>query len=94
MRGNVTHRNTHSARKLRQHQTKAEAILWRHLRNRQLTDWKFRRQVPRGPYIVDFICLEARIVVEVDGGHHTGQPKADARRTRFLEDNGYRVLRF
>ncbi len=68
--------------------------MWRHLRDRQLRSCKFRRQVPRGPYIVDFACLEARLVMELDGGHHSDQTEADTRRTYFLEDNGYRVLRF
>jgi len=94
MRGQVIHRNTQNARNLRHHQTKAEEILWRHLRDRQLRSCKFRRQVPRGPYIVDFACLEARLVMELDGGHHSDQTEADTRRTYFLEDNGYRVLRF
>ena len=94
MRGQVIHRNTQNARNLRHHQTKAEEILWRHLRDRQLRSCKFRRQVPRGPYIVDFACLEARLVMELDGGHHSDQTEADTRRSHFLEDNGYRVLRF
>ena len=66
-----------------------------HLRLRQLDDHKFRRQYVIGPYIVDFVCLQRRLVVEVDGGQH-GQERAgyDAERTRWLQSRGHRVLRF
>jgi very-short-patch-repair endonuclease len=59
-----------SARALRQRMTDAERLLWRHLRNRELGGWKFRRQYPVGSFIVDFICLEKNVVIEVDGGQH------------------------
>lgn len=81
------------ARRLRRDMTDAERILWRRLRSRELIGWKFRRQHPIGRYIVDFICLEAGLVVELDGGQHA-ESHADAVRTEFLEDAGYRVLRF
>ena len=82
------------ARALRRNPTDAERHLWRHLRNRHLAGYKFRRQHPVGPYIVDFICPEACLVVELDGGQHQGQQHYDAARTAFLENRGLRVLRF
>src|SRR5690349_11021332 len=81
-----------TARALRRGMTDAEALLWRHLRDRRLNGYKFRRQEPRGPYIADFVCLEVGLIVEVDGGQHTEE--SDAPRTQRLERNGYRVLRF
>ena len=81
------------ARSLRRRMTDAEARLWFHLRNRSFAGCKFRRQHPIGPYVVDFVCLEARLVVELDGGHHANK-SSDAIRTAFLETQGYRVLRF
>ncbi len=80
------------ARELRSRTTDAEKRHWRHLRNRQLGGHKFRRQRPLGPYVVDFMCLEARLVVEVDGGQHS--PDADRERDLYLEKQGFRVLRF
>jgi len=64
------------------------------LRNRTACGAKFRRQQPIGPYVVDFVCLEARLVIEIDGGQHAIEPGPDAQRTAFLEREGYRVLRF
>ena len=84
---------TRFARHLRQNMTDAEASLWHHLRNRALMGCKFRRQHPVGPYIVDFACIERKLVVELDGGQHVDNP-ADAVRTRWIEASGYRVLRF
>lgn len=84
---------TQFARYLRQNMTNAEASLWHHLRNRALMGCKFRRQHPVGPYIVDFACIERKLVVELDGGQHVDAP-ADAARTRWIEANGHRVLRF
>jgi very-short-patch-repair endonuclease len=74
--------------------TPAEGLLWQRLRHRKLGA-KFRRQVPIGPFIVDFYCHEARLVVEVDGEAHADESQAalDAARTEWLEDEGYRVLR-
>ncbi|MCG8505750.1 MAG: DUF559 domain-containing protein [Sphingomonadales bacterium] len=64
------------------------------MRDRRLGSLKFRRQVPVGPYIVDFMCKSVGLVIELDGGQHSGQTAADAERTRLLEQRGYRVLRF
>ena len=85
-------RLTGVARILRRNMTDAEKRLWSHLRNRQLQDAKFRRQAPIGGYIADFLCAEAKLIVEADGGQHT--PASDAERTAFLEAQGYRVIRF
>ena len=84
------------ARKLRQQLTDAERILWARLRNRQLQGVRFRRQQPIGSYIVDFICLERQLIVEVDGGQHNEREgrKEDRERTKWLQAKGYRVLRF
>ncbi len=80
------------ARALRQNPTDAERLLWRQLRFWQLDGYKFRRQQPIGNYIVDFVCLEKRLVVEVDGGQHADQ--VDAQRDNWLRDEGFLVLRF
>ena len=82
------------ARQLRHNLTDAERLLWRHLRQRQLEGQKFRRQYPLGKYIVDFICLEKRIVIEVDGGQHTDQKEYDDERSNWLTAQGFEVLRF
>ena len=74
--------------------TDAEMRLWQLLRARNLKDFKFRRQHPLGPYVADFICLDRRLVIEVDGGQHQEQAPYDAKRTSDLEAAGYRVLRF
>jgi very-short-patch-repair endonuclease len=83
------------SRALRAEQTSAEKILWRALRNRQLGRWKFRRQHPIGRHIVDFVVLDARLVIEVDGGtHSTDYERArDEVRTRALEQLGFQVMR-
>jgi very-short-patch-repair endonuclease len=80
------------ARELRNNPTDAERVLWRQLRLWQLDSYKFRRQQPLGRYIVDFVCLEKRVVVEVDGGQHGDQ--ADTERDRWLRGQGFVVLRF
>jgi adenine-specific DNA-methyltransferase len=79
---------------LRHDDTEAEARLWESLRDRRLGGWKWRRQVPRGPFIVDFYCAEAKLVVELDGGQHADQVEYDERRTAYLASTGLRVLRF
>ena len=91
-----SHRTILRARQLRQRQTDAEKRLWYHLRARRLGGHKFRRQHPVGPYIADFYCEAARLVIEVDGGGHNEPPQrvSDQRRTLCLERLGLRVLRF
>lgn len=74
--------------------TDAEKLLWRHLRGGQFDGFKFRRQHPCGQYILDFVCLEARLVIEVDGGQHVRQQMHDQLRTAWLEHKGFRMLRF
>lgn len=83
------------ARQLRAKQTSAEASLWRVLRNRQLAHWKFRRQHPIDRYIVDFVTIDGRLIVEVDGATHsiTAELARDAERTRILESLGYHIVR-
>jgi very-short-patch-repair endonuclease len=80
------------ARTLRHDSTEAEIKLWRHLRDRQLGGFKFRRQHPFPPYIADFFCEEKSLIVEIDGGQHT--PEADKARTKALEPQGLTILRF
>jgi very-short-patch-repair endonuclease len=82
------------ARALRRDDTDAEARLWNALRGRRLGGWRWRRQVPKGPFILDFLCVEAGLVVELDGGQHADQLAYDARRTAHLEGLGLRVIRF
>ena len=82
------------ARKLRAEATDAERALWARLRRRQVLGFKFRRQQPLGQYIVDFVCFETRLIVEVDGSQHCEQQSYDEARTQWLESQGYGVLRF
>ena len=82
------------ARELRSGMTDAERALWRHLRTRQLRGWKFRRQYPIAGFIADFACVEAGLVIELDGGQHAEQVDYDRMRADRLNDVGYRVLRF
>ena len=84
---------TQRARRLRRDSTDAERKLWYRLRSRTILGFKFLRQEPIGPYIVDFICRERRLIVEVDGGQHADS-KSDLARDQWLADHGYRVLRF
>jgi len=88
----VTRRTSPNARKLRRNSTDAEIAFWSRVRNRQLGGYKFRRQVSIGPYIVDFLCLEVGLVVELDGGQHG--PDVDAHRTVFLKAKNFHVIRF
>jgi len=82
------------ARHLRTLQTDAEQALWERLRNWQLADSKFRRQHVVGRYIVDFVCLEKKLVVEIDGSQHIDQQLYDQQRTRYLVSKGFKVIRF
>ena len=86
-------RITQLARGLRRRQTETEVRLWSRLRNRQLDSLKFRRQVPRGPFIADFLCDEAMLIVELDGSQHDERPARDVDRIAFLEGLGYHVMR-
>ena len=82
------------AKRMRTAQTDAEAKLWLHLRGKRFSGYKFRRQQPIGPYIVDFVCLKCRLIVEADGGQHTDAAEYDRSRTAWLESQGFHVLRF
>jgi very-short-patch-repair endonuclease len=79
---------------LRREQTAAESKLWNALRDRRFCNFKFRRQRIIGPYIVDFVCLKSRIIIEADGAQHLENKEYDGIRTQYLESCGYRVLRF
>jgi very-short-patch-repair endonuclease len=81
-------------RTLRQNMTGAERRVWQILRLHQMQGYKFRRQVPIGRYIAHFVCHEARLIVEIDGGQHDRSSPREAERTGFLQNEGYRVLRF
>jgi very-short-patch-repair endonuclease len=82
------------SRNLRKRQTDAENLLWRHLRGKQVEGLRFRRQQPIGRYIADFVCLEKRLILEIDGGQHDLEKHKDDQRTNWLMNEGYRVLRF
>jgi very-short-patch-repair endonuclease len=85
-----------AAKALRENTTTAEDVLWRHLRRVEINGSHFRRQVPIGPYIADFACLKKRLVIEVDGSQHGDDEglRRDEVRTRWLNSEGYRVIRF
>lgn len=82
------------AKQLRRDMTPPERALWQILRGHRLDGWKFTRQVPVEPYIVDFACRRFRLAIELDGDTHGPQETYDARRTTFLESQGWRVIRF
>ncbi len=83
-------------RSLRTNMTKQEQKLWQLIRKRGINKYRFRRQFPIGNYIVDFICREKKLVIEIDGGQHNEVKNAeyDRERTRYIESQGYRVIRF
>jgi very-short-patch-repair endonuclease len=85
---------TNKARSLRKSQTDVEQLLWKQLRNRNLSNHKFRRQFPIEPYIADFACLELKLIIELDGGQHANQINYDDQRSLFLEQRGFKVIRF
>jgi len=87
-------RPTARSRELRRDATPAERLLWEQLRSRRCAGVRFNRQFPIGPFICDFVSRAAKLVIEVDGGQHDRQADADAERTRYMEAQGYRVLRF
>jgi len=95
----MAHRRTnpktfHHSQELRQNPTEAETRLWQVLRLRQLDNIRFRRQHAIGPFIVDFCAPRQKLVIELDGSQHRDQAQYDAERTTYLEERGYRVLRF
>jgi len=81
------------ARNLRKTPTRAENLLWRHLRLKQVEGFKFRRQAPVENYIADFVCFEKRLIIEVDGGQHADSVR-DKNRDLWFKENGFKVLRF
>lgn len=82
------------AKLLRRRQTDVERMLWYQLRNRRFCNYKFRRQMPIGPYVTDFVCMSARLIIELDGGQHATATSKDESRTDFLRREGYEVIRF
>jgi very-short-patch-repair endonuclease len=82
------------AKTLRKKSTDAENVLWKQLRRKQLEGLKFRRQQPIDNYVVDFVCFEKRIVIEVDGGQHSIERDKDSERDNYLVINGFKVLMF
>jgi very-short-patch-repair endonuclease len=85
---------TTRARSLRKTSTDAEQKLWRLLRANQLADYKFRRQAVIGNYIIDFVCYDKKLIVELDGSQHMEQQHYDDARTQWLTAQGFKVLRF
>lgn len=81
------------ARNLRKNFTEAERLLWKHLSQRQLEGYKFRRQQPIGPYIVDIVNFEKKIMIEIDGGQHMIEAEKDRVRDKWLKEQGFEVLR-
>ena len=81
---------------MRSNMTPAETKMWRILRGKRFQNLKFKRQVLIGNYIVDFLCEDKKIIIEIDGGQHNEELniQSDKNRTRYLENNGYKVLRF
>jgi very-short-patch-repair endonuclease len=102
MGGDLSTRTSHDchamslkrARNLRKNATDAERKLWSAIRRRALNGHRFRRQHPLGRYIVDFVCLERRLIIELDGGQHDERAELDKARTAWLEENEYTVIRF
>ena len=82
------------AKNLRRRLTDTERLLWTYLRSKQIEGLKFRRQEPIGKYIVDFVCHEKLIVIEVDGGQHSANNGEDMKRDKWFSEQGYKVLRF
>jgi very-short-patch-repair endonuclease len=84
------------AKELRRYGTASEAVLWEQLRGRRLNGLKFRRQCPLGAFVVDFLCSEKSLVIELDGGYHDADDQQfyDEQRAKYLETDGFRILRF
>ncbi len=87
-------RSTRKARELRSNPTAAERPLWVHLSASKRSGIRFNRQFPIGPFVCDFVARSIKLVIEVDGGQHDGQSDEDATRTRYLQSQGFRVIRF
>jgi len=85
---------TSVAKTLRKNATRSERLLWRNLRAKQMKGFKFRRQEPIGHYVVDFVCFEKQVVVEVDGSQHIVEAARDRERERWLRSQGFTILRF
>ena len=85
---------TTKARSLRQNQTDVECLLWQKLRNRQVLNFKFRRQFPIAPFIGDFCCLELKLIIELDDSQHFKQAAYDEERSFYLAQRGFTVIRF
>ena len=83
-----------AARELRSSLTPAECILWNALRNRRFRYRKFQRQVPIDRFVVDFLCKQSKLILELDGGIHDDQREHDQEREEYLQERGYRILRF
>jgi very-short-patch-repair endonuclease len=83
-----------NARQLRQNSTDVEKKIWQELRSNRFEGYKFRRQHDIGNYVVDFVCLQQKLLIELDGGQHSDQKEYDDERTKYLEGLGYKVLRF
>ncbi len=90
----VTSDPTTRARELRRDGSRAEKICWELLRNRRIAGVKFRRQHPIEPFFADFACISRKLVIEIDGEHHAFQVDADTQRTKMMERDGWRVVRF
>ena len=88
-------RTLERARRLRREMSDEERVLWMLLRDRRFADFKFRRQVPLGDFVVDFVCFGSKLILELDGSQHAApeQAKFDAERTQYLEAAGFRVAR-
>ena len=91
---NANKRLVSISRVLRKNSTISEQHLWKSLRSNQLEGFKFRRQHPIGAYIVDFVCIENQVVVELDGGQHQKERENDEKRDGWLKSQGFQVLRF
>lgn len=82
------------AKRMRRKMTPAEDKLWQELRAKRLSGYKFRRQVPFAQYVVDFVCEQAKLIIEVDGTQHDENQAYDDERTQFLNKAGYQVMRY
>jgi len=82
------------AKSLRKNQTQAERLVWSFLKAKQVDGLKFKRQAPIGNYIADFVCFDAKLIIEIDGGQHSSETSKDFKRTGWLQSQGFKVLRF